>query len=81
MSVETLRNDVERLWAAGSDGSKDEGREVFARLRAALSAGTVRAASPDTVILIDEAWAKLKGTSSEKAMADYVKLVDRVRRD
>ena len=47
MSVETLRSDVERLWAAGSDGSKDEGREVFARLRAALSAGTVRAASPD----------------------------------
>ncbi|HTU99838.1 MAG TPA: 2,3,4,5-tetrahydropyridine-2,6-dicarboxylate N-succinyltransferase [Luteitalea sp.] len=47
MSLETLRNDIERLWAAGADGSKDEGREVFARLRAALSAGTARAASPD----------------------------------
>jgi 2,3,4,5-tetrahydropyridine-2-carboxylate N-succinyltransferase len=47
MSVETLRSDVERLWAAGANGSKDEGRDVFARLRAALSAGTVRSASPD----------------------------------
>lgn len=47
MSIETLRQDVERLWAAGADASKEEGREVFARLRAALSAGTVRSASPD----------------------------------
>jgi 2,3,4,5-tetrahydropyridine-2-carboxylate N-succinyltransferase len=47
MSIETLRQDVERLWAAGSEASKTEGREVFARLRAALSAGTVRAAAPD----------------------------------
>ena len=47
MSIETLRQDVERLWAAGADASKEEGREVFARLRAALSAGTVRAASPE----------------------------------
>jgi 2,3,4,5-tetrahydropyridine-2-carboxylate N-succinyltransferase len=47
MSVEDLRSDVERLWAAGANGSKDEGRDVFARLRAALSAGTVRSASPD----------------------------------
>jgi len=28
-----------------------------------------------------EAWAKLKGTPAEKAMEDYVKLVDRVTRD
>ena len=47
MSIETLRQDVERVWAAGADASKEEGREVFARLRAALSAGTVRSASPD----------------------------------
>lgn len=47
MSIETLRQDVERLWAAGADASKEEGRAVFARLRAALSAGTVRSASPD----------------------------------
>lgn len=47
MNIETLRQDVERLWAAGADASKEEGREVFARLRAALSAGSVRAASPD----------------------------------
>lgn len=47
MSIEALRQDVERLWAAGADASKEEGREVFARLRAALSAGVVRAAAPD----------------------------------
>ena len=47
MSIETLRHDVERLWAAGAGASKEEGREVFARLRAALSSGAVRAASPD----------------------------------
>ena len=28
-----------------------------------------------------EAWAKLKGTSSDKAMEAYVKLVDRVTRE
>ena len=28
-----------------------------------------------------EAWAKLKGTSPEDAMAAYVKLVERVTRD
>jgi diazepam-binding inhibitor (GABA receptor modulator, acyl-CoA-binding protein) len=28
-----------------------------------------------------EAWAKLKGTSAEKAMEDYIKLVERVTRD
>lgn len=47
MSIETLRGDVERLWAAGADASREEGRDVFARLRAALSSGAVRAASPD----------------------------------
>lgn len=47
MSIESLRGDVERLWAAGVDASRQEGREVFARLRAALSEGTVRSASPD----------------------------------
>ncbi len=47
MSIETLRRDVERLWAAGAAASKDEGRDVFARLRAALSSGAVRSASPD----------------------------------
>ena len=47
MSLETLRQDVERLWAAGADATREDGRDVFARLRAALSAGEVRAASPD----------------------------------
>jgi 2,3,4,5-tetrahydropyridine-2-carboxylate N-succinyltransferase len=47
MSIQTLRGDIERLWAGGADASREEGREVFARLRAALAEGAVRAASPD----------------------------------
>lgn len=47
MSIENLRRDVERLYAAGAGASKEEGRDVFARLRAALSSGEVRSASPD----------------------------------
>jgi 2,3,4,5-tetrahydropyridine-2-carboxylate N-succinyltransferase len=47
MSIETLRLDVERLWAAGAEASREEGRDVFARLRAALSEGLIRSASPD----------------------------------
>jgi 2,3,4,5-tetrahydropyridine-2-carboxylate N-succinyltransferase len=47
MSIQTLRGDIERLWAGGADASREEGRQVFARLRAALAEGTVRAASPD----------------------------------
>jgi len=47
MSIENLRHDVERLWAAGAEASREEGRDVFARLRAALSEGAVRSASPD----------------------------------
>ena len=43
----TLATDVESLVAAGKDADRGAAREVFARLRAALSAGEVRAAEPD----------------------------------
>jgi 2,3,4,5-tetrahydropyridine-2-carboxylate N-succinyltransferase len=38
---------IEALALAGEAAPRDEAREVFAELRAALSAGTVRAAEPD----------------------------------
>jgi len=42
-----LRNDIERLVAAGAAADREAARAAFARLREALSAGTVRAAEPD----------------------------------
>jgi 2,3,4,5-tetrahydropyridine-2-carboxylate N-succinyltransferase len=38
---------IDRLSAAGAAASREEAREAFAALRAALSAGTIRAAEPD----------------------------------
>jgi 2,3,4,5-tetrahydropyridine-2-carboxylate N-succinyltransferase len=42
-----LRSDIERLAAAGQSADRADMRDAFARLRAALSAGEVRAAEPD----------------------------------
>lgn len=47
LNVQTLQDDIERLAAAGAEADRAEMRAVFATLRAALSAGTVRAAEPD----------------------------------
>jgi 2,3,4,5-tetrahydropyridine-2-carboxylate N-succinyltransferase len=43
-----LESDILGLVAAGASASKEAMREAFARLREALSAGTVRAAEPDS---------------------------------
>jgi len=43
-----LSSDVERLYAQGDGADRDEARAIFAQLRAALSAGDVRAAEPDS---------------------------------
>ncbi|MDR1989636.1 MAG: 2,3,4,5-tetrahydropyridine-2,6-dicarboxylate N-succinyltransferase [Acidobacteriaceae bacterium] len=43
----TLEAEITALVAAGSDADKTTARATFARLRDALSAGTVRAAEPD----------------------------------
>ena len=43
----SLEDVVNRLAAAGPDAPRDEARQAFAALRAALSDGTVRAAEPD----------------------------------
>jgi 2,3,4,5-tetrahydropyridine-2-carboxylate N-succinyltransferase len=43
----TLETDISNLVSAGASADRDAAREAFARLREALSAGTVRAAEPD----------------------------------
>jgi 2,3,4,5-tetrahydropyridine-2-carboxylate N-succinyltransferase len=47
VNPQTLKDDIERLSAAGADVDRAEARAAFAALRAALSAGTVRSAEPD----------------------------------
>jgi 2,3,4,5-tetrahydropyridine-2-carboxylate N-succinyltransferase len=42
-----LQDDILKLAAAGAAANRDEARAAFTRLRAELSAGTVRAAEPD----------------------------------
>ncbi len=43
----TIQFEIESLVAAGAAANRDAARAAFARLRAALSAGTIRAAEPD----------------------------------
>ncbi len=45
--VTSLQTSIERLAAAGADADRAEARAVFAEFRAALSYGSVRAATPD----------------------------------
>ncbi|HET7694679.1 MAG TPA: 2,3,4,5-tetrahydropyridine-2,6-dicarboxylate N-succinyltransferase [Vicinamibacterales bacterium] len=47
MTTAVLEETVERLAAAGAEAPREEARQAFAALRAALSDGTVRAAEPD----------------------------------
>jgi 2,3,4,5-tetrahydropyridine-2-carboxylate N-succinyltransferase len=45
--IATLGSEIESLAAAGAGADREQARDAFARLRAALSAGEVRAAEPD----------------------------------
>jgi 2,3,4,5-tetrahydropyridine-2,6-dicarboxylate N-succinyltransferase len=47
LSTPALQSTIESLWAQGADANREDGREAFAALRAALSSGEVRAAEPD----------------------------------
>ena len=47
VDASSLASTIERLHAAGAEADRSEAREVFAAFRAELSAGRVRAASPD----------------------------------
>ena len=67
---------------------KDPGNDLKLRLYANFkqaTEGDVAGEKPGAFDFVNrakyEAWAKLKGTSTDKAMEDYVKLVDRVTRD
>src|ERR1051326_3368631 len=44
----TLAGEITELVAAGASADREAARAAFARLREALSAGTVRAAEPDS---------------------------------
>jgi 2,3,4,5-tetrahydropyridine-2,6-dicarboxylate N-succinyltransferase len=46
--ISSLQSDVGELFAAGSQADRERARDVFTRLRAALSTGEVRAAEPDS---------------------------------
>jgi len=67
---------------------KDPGNDLKLRLYAnykQATEGDVTGERPGAFDFVNrtkyDAWAKLKGTAKEKAMEDYVKLVDRVTRD
>jgi len=45
--VTDLASEISALFEAGASADRDQARDAFSRLRAALSAGTVRAAEPD----------------------------------
>jgi 2,3,4,5-tetrahydropyridine-2-carboxylate N-succinyltransferase len=45
--VNDLVSEIPALFAAGAAADRERAREVFVRLRTALSAGEVRAAEPD----------------------------------
>jgi 2,3,4,5-tetrahydropyridine-2,6-dicarboxylate N-succinyltransferase len=47
VTASSLEEVINRLAAAGMDAPRDEARQAFTALRAALSEGTVRAAEPD----------------------------------
>jgi len=69
---------------AKNDPGNDLKLRLYANYKQATE-GDVTGDKPGTFDFVNrakyEAWAKLKGTSAEKAMEDYVKLVDRVTRD
>ena len=48
VSVPELAEQIQRLYAQADTADRDDARAAFARLRAELSAGRVRAADPDT---------------------------------
>jgi acyl-CoA-binding protein len=77
---ETAQADVKKL-------SKRPDNEDMLRLYAYYKQATVGDASgdrPGAFNLVDrakyDAWARLKGTDSTKAMGDYVKLVERLKK-
>jgi len=74
--------------AAVLKAKKDPGNDLKLKLYANFKQATEGDVAGDKPGFTDfvnrakyEAWAKLKGTPADKAMQDYIKLVERVTRD
>jgi diazepam-binding inhibitor (GABA receptor modulator, acyl-CoA-binding protein) len=70
--------------AAKKDPGNDTKLKLYANFKQATE-GDVKGDKPGFTDFVNrakyEAWAKLKGTSSEDAMQAYIKLVERVTRE
>lgn len=83
-----LKKQFEAAAAAVLKAKKDPGNDLKLRLYAHYkqsTEGDVQGEKPGFTDFVNrakyEAWAKLRGTSSEDAMKAYIKLVERVTRD
>jgi acyl-CoA-binding protein len=83
-----LKKQFDDAAAAVLKAKKDPGNDLKLRLYAnykQATEGDVTGEKPGFTDFVNrakyEAWAKLKGTSSEEAMKAYIKLVERVTRE
>ena len=83
-----LKKKFDAAAAAVLKAKKDPGNDLKLKLSANFKQATEGDVTGDKPGFTDfvnrakyEAWAKLKGTPADKAMQDYIKLVERVTRD
>ena len=83
-----LKKKFDAAAAAVTQAKKDPGNDMKLKLYAhykQATEGDVAGDKPGFTEFVNrakyEAWAKLKGTPAEKAMQDYIKLVERVTRE
>jgi acyl-CoA-binding protein len=83
-----LKKKFDAAAAAVMKAKKDPGNDMKLKLYAHFKQATEGDVAGDKPGFTDfvnrakyEAWAKLKGTSADKAMQDYIKLVERVTRE
>lgn len=83
-----LKKKFDAAAAAVMKAKKDPGNDMKLKLYAhykQATEGDVAGDKPGFTDFVNrakyEAWAKLKGTAADKAMQDYIKLVERVTRE
>ena len=83
-----LKKKFEAAAAAVMKAKQDPGNDMKLKLYAhykQATEGDVAGDKPGFTDFVNrakyEAWAKLKGTATDKAMQDYIKLVERVTRE
>ena len=83
-----LKKKFEAAAAAVMKAKQDPGNDMKLKLYAhykQATEGDVAGDKPGFTDFVNrakyEAWAKLKGTAADKAMQDYIKLVERVTRE